>query len=516
MEGDAQKNIRIGITGHRNLTGEQLWCIEPAIKRAIENIKHYAQNIDRSNLPIVFTSAIATGADTLFANIALKYFEGGLDIYLPFEKEEYVKDFNTQQDKEEFERLMREPRVKNIVILNKLSAGNRDDLYLQGGKKVVDDSQYIIAVWNEKKAKGVGGTGDIVAYAISKGKNVLVINPDDKKLIIKANYLPHLAVNLKDQPRPAVYSNNIVNDYFVLFDKVAIDNQAAYKRIWQRCFRIGWLAALILAIKVSFNISEDAQFILTLFEIVCLTIVVILILRERWGSFHKNYLQYRFIAERLRANNLVYQCGYYPIKTVTKVIHKAMQEIESKYPVDLINKVILLTSYTSDSQYQKKAHIRSFAISQANYHKNRKNRLKKENKKNHFIKMACIIGFAAIILLHFLTEFSWKGMLHLNIKGLLNPLLQKPGFWIEFSFMLYLFIPTTLARFEAVKYLNDWERLITQSTYMNEFFTEISKKVEKVQDEKELYNLMVDVNDNIYLENLDWEMFMVNKNEEIT
>ncbi len=193
-----------------------------------------------------------------------------------------------------------------------------------------------------------------------------------------------------------------------------------------------------------------------------------------------------------------------------------MQEIESKYPVNLINKVILLTSYTSDSWGQKKAHMRSFAIAQANYHKNRKNRLKKENKKNHLIKMACIICFAAIILFHFITEFSWKEMMHLNLRDLLNPPSQTAGFWTEFSFMLYLFIPTTLARFEAVKYLNDWERLITQSSYMNEFFTEISEKIETVQDEKQLFSIMVDVSDNIYLENLDWEMFMVNKNEEIT
>ncbi len=89
MEGGTQKNVRIGITGHRNLTGEQLSRIEPAIKRAIENIKYYAQNIDHNNLPVVFTSAIAIGADTLFANVAFKYFEGSLDIYLPFEKEEY-------------------------------------------------------------------------------------------------------------------------------------------------------------------------------------------------------------------------------------------------------------------------------------------------------------------------------------------------------------------------------------------------------------------------------------------
>ena len=516
MVNDIKEKIRIGITGHRNLTGDQLSAVKPAIERAIENIKYYAQNIDNKCLPIVFTSSIAIGADTLFANIALESPDGELEIYLPFEKEAYIKDFEKQQDKEEFERLLREPKVKKVNVLNKLSAGDRDDLYLRAGKKIVDDSGYIIAVWDEKKAKGIGGTGDIVAYAIAQNKNVLVINPYDEKLIIKANYLPHLALDCKGQPKPAVFSDNIVDDYFVLFDKIAIHNQAVYKRIWRRCFRIGWLAALILAIKVSFNISENAQFILTAFEIVCLSIVIILILREKWNSFHKKYLQYRFIAERLRANNLVYLCGYYPIKTVTKVIHKAMQEIESKYPVNLINKVMLLTSYTSDPLPLKKERLLTFAIGQANYHGDRKNRLEKENKKNHRIKVACLIAIAAVILIHVFTEFSWNSLSHLNINGLLQSPAQKPYFWSEFSFLLYLFIPTTLARFEAVKYLNDWERLITQSSYMNEFFTEISGKIDKVNDEKELYNLLVDLSDNIYLENLDWEMFMINKNEEIT
>ena len=207
--------------------------------------------------------------------------------------------------------------------------------------------------------------------------------------------------------------------------------------------------------------------------------------------------------------------GYYPIKTETRVIHKAMKEIESKYPVDLINKIILLTSYTNDSFKQKKDKVQAFAIGQAKYHEDRKTRLEKQNNGNHNIKVTCLVGFAVVVLFHVFSEFSWTELSHFKIEYLYEQKIKYPDLIAEISFLLYLFIPTTLARFEAVKYLNDWERLITQSTYMNEFFTEISKKIDSITEEKELHDLLIDLNDNIYLENLDWEMFMTSKNEEI-
>jgi hypothetical protein len=512
-----QKTITIGVTGHRALSLQQLTALGSVIKRAIENIIHYHQNIYGDTPPLTFISPIAVGADTLFAQIALTYFEGDLKIYLPFEQEEYLKDFTGPADKKEFLRLIKEPAVKEVLCLNTLTATNRDELYLQGGKKTVDDSDYLIAIWNEQKAKGVGGTGDIAHYAVAKGKNVLVINPENENLFIKANYLPHLRAHTKHQPRPDVFSNNIVDDYFNVFDKEAIYNQRAYKKIWQQTFRIGWLgAALILSIKVSFNLPEATQFQLTIAEILCLLRVIYLIVKEKRKKYHQNYLQYRFIAERLRVNNLLYTCGYYPIKTVTRVIHKAMQEIESKYPVDLINKIIRLTSYNGGSLQQKKEMIKTFAKGQAKYHAGRLERLERDYKKNARIKTACLILFGAIVLIHVFVECTTNGLLSLNMGEIMHPLVKESGFLLELSFFLYLFIPTTLARFEAIKYLNDWERLITQSGYMHEFFTEIANKVKRANDEPALYDLLIDLNDNIYLENLDWEMFMVNKNEEIT
>jgi len=517
MENDVQKSLKIGVTGHRNLSAGQTLLLEPAIKKAVENILFYAKQ-DVSYAPkVTFISPVATGADTLFANVALNFFDGDLMIYLPFEKEEYELDFKSAAEKTEFNRLINNQRVKEILRINRITDGNRDYLYLNTGQKVVDDCDYIIAIWDEQKAAGMGGTGDIVEYAVLHGKNILVINPTEDNPVIKANYLPHLNEYTNNIPKPDKLSENIVRDYFDVFDHVAIHNQHAYKRIWARCFRIGWLgAALILSIKVSFILTENVQFFLTVIEIVCLAYMLRLIFKEKKRAFHKNYLLYRFIAERLRINNLLYECGYYPIKTVTRVIHKAMQEIEMRYPVDLINKIIKLTVYNGETFAAKKTRVKKFVDGQAHYHEKRSERLEKELKRNHWIKMVCLGGFGLVILFHVVNELSWEGLSHLHLQDLFQQPHESPTLIDQISFFLYLFIPTTLARFEAVKYLNDWERLITQSGYMNEFFTEISGKIDRITEETELHELLIDLNDNIYLENLDWEMFMVNKNEEIT
>jgi hypothetical protein len=516
METDDIKHISIGVTGHRKLSPQQLTALEPIVKKAIENIIHYHQNVYNNKPRVEFASAIAIGADTLFANIALIFFSGDLKIYLPFEKEEYLKDFETPEDKEAFENLVNDPKVKKVTTLNKLADGDRDNHYLNVGQTIVDDTDYLIAIWDEQKAKGTGGTAEVVEYARTKGKNVLVINPDDEKFIIKGNYLPHLNDDVKDKPKPATFSNNIVEDYYKLFDKMAVDNRDEYRNLWEACFAFGVVAAIILALKVAFSLTENIQFLLTILEIVSLSRVVYLIWKENKEAYHQNYLQYRFIAERLRMNNLLYLCGYYPIKTETRVIHKAMREIESKYPVDMINKIVWLTAYSGDPANWKKEFVRSFAIEQANYHKGRIERLEEKSKENHHIKIACLVAFAIVVLFHVVIEFRESELSKFRVSELFTLLTKEPNGFIQCTFFLYLLIPTILARYEAVKYLRDWERLISQSTYMNEFFSEISGKIHAINEDDELYALLVDLNDNIYLENLDWEMFMVNKNEEIT
>jgi hypothetical protein len=48
--------------------------------------------------------------------------------------------------------------------------------YYEAGKVAVDESDVVIAVWDGKPAKGLGGTGDIVQYARVRGKKVIHVD----------------------------------------------------------------------------------------------------------------------------------------------------------------------------------------------------------------------------------------------------------------------------------------------------------------------------------------------------
>jgi uncharacterized phage-like protein YoqJ len=49
--------------------------------------------------------------------------------------------------------------------------------FLTAGKYVVDKSDVLFAIWDGDKAKGLGGTGDVVEYALSLKKTIIHLNP---------------------------------------------------------------------------------------------------------------------------------------------------------------------------------------------------------------------------------------------------------------------------------------------------------------------------------------------------
>lgn len=52
-----------------------------------------------------------------------------------------------------------------------------DEAYLAAGQEVVDLTDTLLAIWDGQPARGLGGTADVVRYARSVGKRVVVIWP---------------------------------------------------------------------------------------------------------------------------------------------------------------------------------------------------------------------------------------------------------------------------------------------------------------------------------------------------
>jgi hypothetical protein len=155
--------MRVGVTGHQRLE-------EPA------NWAWVKQELDRLLLtlspPLIGITSLALGADQLFANAVLVH-GGSLEIIIPFARYEFT--FSEGHDREEYVGLLQ--RATIVDVLEKHDA--HEQAYFAAGKMMVDRSELVIAVWDGKPAAGLGGTGDVVGYAMQQGKTAIHVNPSN-------------------------------------------------------------------------------------------------------------------------------------------------------------------------------------------------------------------------------------------------------------------------------------------------------------------------------------------------
>jgi hypothetical protein len=165
MKGLGKIPITVGIIGHRDAktTRDHKQKIEMMF---IDLAAKYP------NSPVFLFSSIADGADRFVAKIFLdlkrtneQYHEKfELIVPMPFEYEEYKKDFDENSDKE-FDDLLKQAKRKFCIRCS----GKKNDkqrYYLETGRFVADSSLILIALWDGKEGSS-GGTSDIVNYKIT-------------------------------------------------------------------------------------------------------------------------------------------------------------------------------------------------------------------------------------------------------------------------------------------------------------------------------------------------------------
>jgi hypothetical protein len=161
--------MKIGISGHQKLEDPSLWnWVSIKLNNIVVN---YTDEL-------IGISSLAIGADQLFADTILKH-KGSLHIIVPFE--DYELKFSRGEDRESYFRLLH--KAKYVDVLDKEES--EESSYLAAGKKVVDLSNLLIAVWDGESAVGLGGTGDIVKYAKQNSKRIVHINPITKTVTEK-------------------------------------------------------------------------------------------------------------------------------------------------------------------------------------------------------------------------------------------------------------------------------------------------------------------------------------------
>lgn len=155
--------MKVGITGHQNLTTYQSDWLTNALKSEIRNIK-----IDEAY------SCLAIGADQIFAKVFL---ENRIPLIAVIPCKRYHQTFkeNYLQD---YEALIKE--ASNVIQLD--FENPSEQAFYEAGKFIVDNSDILFAFWNNLPSKGLGGTADIVLIAEKLKKKIIHLNPITKTI----------------------------------------------------------------------------------------------------------------------------------------------------------------------------------------------------------------------------------------------------------------------------------------------------------------------------------------------
>ena len=153
--------MRIGITGHSNITPESVPLVAAELRKVLSEL----------GKPLVGMSCLARGADQVFARVVLEL-GGHLEVVLP--AADYRERKVKLDNRKEFETLIGQATTVRVLPFE---TSDRD-AYAAANDAVLGDVAALVAVWDGAPPDGKGGTGDTVELARARGLPVTVVWPD--------------------------------------------------------------------------------------------------------------------------------------------------------------------------------------------------------------------------------------------------------------------------------------------------------------------------------------------------
>lgn len=155
---DKQLKI-VGITGHRNIGNaeSQAW-----VRKAMD------AQVKQLQISKGLTS-LAIGADQLFAELLITH-------NIPYSAVIPCKNYESTfdgQDLQAYRHLLKKAANMHEMAFSEPA----DEAFWSAGQYIVDQSDLLIAIWDGQPAKGLGGTGDAVEYALTSKVPIVQINP---------------------------------------------------------------------------------------------------------------------------------------------------------------------------------------------------------------------------------------------------------------------------------------------------------------------------------------------------
>jgi hypothetical protein len=149
----------VGVTGHQELPAD-------VVDYIVENVRTL---LGACPAPLCAVTSLAAGADQLVAREVLRK-GGNLQVVVPSDGYESTL---TDDDLGSYDFLLAQAEQVSQLDFPEPS----EQAYWAAGKAVVERCDLLIAIWDGRPSRGLGGTGDVVAYARDLGKDVRIVWP---------------------------------------------------------------------------------------------------------------------------------------------------------------------------------------------------------------------------------------------------------------------------------------------------------------------------------------------------
>ncbi len=150
--------MKVGITGHQEREGIQWPWVKHTMRVELNKLKDVRGTF----------SSLAMGSDQLVAEVAIDL---GLPVTAVLPLAGYERFFK-EDGLANYRRLL--GRCEKMQLRWQ---GEPNRAFFEAGKYIVDQCDYLFAVWDGAPADGLGGTGDVVDYAQRKHRSTIHINP---------------------------------------------------------------------------------------------------------------------------------------------------------------------------------------------------------------------------------------------------------------------------------------------------------------------------------------------------
>jgi hypothetical protein len=311
--------IRIGVTGHRTLRDAE--AVSAGVDQAISLLEQTLPSDPCTPVLYEVVSPLGEGADRIVAERLLEVPSSILEAPLPLAREEYERDFGSDESRVRFRQLLE--RAERVWIAGD---GARPDSYRQVGQYVVESCDVLIAVWDGHPARGEGGTQEILDLARARSMPAFVIDAEPpcrvhpERLPVGLSLFE--AVRRYNEPdlgsaltAPPLVSNvdaptdderdaldrclSWIEQPFGRADAFAKRYRTLFITISRLMFLVSALAIASVAVSVVSTQEQVISFFARLeVGLMLLALVLWLVVRRR---LHDRWITARFLAERLRS-----------------------------------------------------------------------------------------------------------------------------------------------------------------------------------------------------------------------